>query len=330
MDLSPNPEIRTLLPNFALDLHTRSPVRYYPTRDNPFTEAGVDERLNLIEKLCHTYLEDYARRLDRVAFSLTAGQDSRFMLALAMDHGIDVSAFTYGVPESVTSTRKASWAASMKLDFDVVRTLLPHTNLANHHFVDISAFASPPVPDTLTQEELTLIRRNTWASHAFFLVGIYRKLFSDGRWAHWRGSGTEIARRARAPENDTLAGLINNYRGGAGDDATSAALRLGYDQHLFGYNRWDLAYWEIRMGKWHAEIMNEHDAAFSTSFSPLGARRILDLFMSFTPHQRREAYAIRELINRKAPVLNFIGVNDRRNLYEQQRDTLFGGTARPD
>src|SRR5699024_6605688 len=84
-------------------------------------------------------------------------------------------------------------------------------------------------------------------------------------------------------------------------------------------NRRDLFYWEIRMGKWHSEILNENDAAFETVL-PHNSRRILKLLLSYSPEQRKSSFAVKELINSNAPILNFFGVNDKRNLYEIVRD----------
>src|SRR5699024_7177210 len=61
------------------------------------------------------------------------------------------------------------------------------------------------------------------------------------------------------------------------------------------------------------------DAAFETVL-PHNSRRILKLLLSYSPEQRKSSFAVKELINSNAPILNFFGVNDKRNLYEIVRD----------
>lgn len=73
------------------------------------------------------------------------------------------------------------------------------------------------------------------------------------------------------------------------------------------------------MGKWHAEILNEQDAAFET-FLPISVREIYELLLAFPENERKDAASVWELINRSNPILNFWGANEDRNIYEQWRD----------
>src|SRR5699024_12596062 len=89
-----------------------------------------------------------------------------------------------------------------------------------------------------------------------------------------------------------------------------------YCSDLYDYNLLDLAFWETRMGRWHAEIVNETDIAFQ-SFIPYNMRALIDISLSFPYEIRKSIQFFRNLINRNYPVLNFFCYNNFNILYEQ-------------
>ncbi|MEL0525966.1 hypothetical protein, partial [Neisseria gonorrhoeae] len=95
--------------------------------------------------------------------------------------------------------------------------------------------------------------------------------------------------------------------------------RWEYLDNLHGVHLRDLYYWEIRMGRWASEIHNETDLAFETCVM-INSRSLLEITLSFPVEDRRTGYFFAELINDAAPLLNFFGKNDLRNLYEITRD----------
>lgn len=96
---------------------------------------------------------------------------------------------------------------------------------------------------------------------------------------------------------------------------------FGYDKNLFDYHVLDLYYWENRMGRWHSEILNENDVCFETMM-PFNMRAMIDISLSYSRLQRRSGYIFEELINRNFPILNFYGKNEKKNLYEQQKERM--------
>src|SRR5699024_9735723 len=92
-----------------------------------------------------------------------------------------------------------------------------------------------------------------------------------------------------------------------------------YDNNTYDYHLLDLMYWEIHMGRWHAEIINTHDFIIET-VSPFNHRALIDITLSFDYEKRKNRYFQYELINRNYPVLNFFGLNELKNLYEQTKN----------
>src|SRR5699024_4655469 len=93
---------------------------------------------------------------------------------------------------------------------------------------------------------------------------------------------------------------------------------LKYDNNRFDYHIMDLYYWENRIGRWASEILNETDVCFET-YSGYNLRAIIDIALSFKFEERHSHLFLKELINRNHPILNFYGINDTENLYEQNK-----------
>lgn len=96
----------------------------------------------------------------------------------------------------------------------------------------------------------------------------------------------------------------------------STLKRFGYPNALHDFVASDMFYWEIRMGRWLAEIYNETDPAFD-SISPMNMRAIVELGLAGSEDERRSGIMFTELIDRNWPELNFPGINNRNNLYKQ-------------
>src|SRR5699024_1296790 len=97
--------------------------------------------------------------------------------------------------------------------------------------------------------------------------------------------------------------------------------RLNFGENMFDYHILDLYFWENRIGAWHTEVLNETDSAFDTLL-PFNHRAIIEIASSFPLEIRRSEQVFKELINRNHPILNFYGINEKSNLYEQYRDQL--------
>ena len=304
--------VRHLLPNYWLDPDAAEVTRYFPLEPNRYMDWSVDERLSRVEELWHRELEIYAKTHPRTAVSVTGGLDSRLMLAMARNHLPDYEAFTYTV-----DSKRSPWTRSLHQDGEIVRDLLPFLNVKNHTFMDVEE--EPTLPKPLERS----LRANAWTKHGHRLIPHYRAAFPESDWIHLRGTGVEVVRRywPMAAGMTEFEDVIHRLTRSGSPDLRPRGRELGYDRDLCGYGCMDLAYWEVRMGKWHAELLNESDAAFET-FVPIATREIFELLLAFNDRDRLSGLAVRELINRNHPVLNFVGANDLRNLYEQRRDEV--------
>lgn len=306
--------VRQLLPNFYLTVG-KQVARYYPRAENPWLNRSTVDKLDRIHELWSRLLQQYTARRPNITLSLSGGLDSRLMLAMSRNVVTDLHSFTYG------STDFKKHGRTTNTDMGIVSQLIEVTGLQKHSFIERTK-----IPN-IDPELLRLLRLNTNARHGFDLVSAYRKLYPGDGWLHIRGNGVEIAAGRQAsfrPKGSTsfqrfCSSLVPKKFQHTLPDLTARAAELGYEQVESGYSRWDLAYWELRLGRWHSQIMNEHFAAFDT-VTPVTVREVIDILFSFPDADRNQGTPIYELINASFPVLNFFGVNKSTNLYEATRE----------
>lgn len=312
MDLTLSPQIRQLLPNFRLDCDIQTPTRFFPVSENEFTHWTHEEKLVEITRLWKRSINDLLTLNKSVVFSITGGLDSRLSVAMAHDHWKELNLYTYGSKQP----KNTHYSKVMNRDFKIPQSLIEIIQPKDYKFLHLAE--NKRLPTQLSD----LIQTNSITRHGPGLVQRYRTEFSGDDWIHVRSTGVEVMRNYFGAD-ESLRSIIRMCELDGATNFSDRIKTLGYDSPQHGYNRKDLIYWELRMGKWHSEVLNENDAAFETIL-PHNSRRLIKLFLAYSVPDRRSAFAIKELINRNAPLLNFYGVNDTRNLYEIVRDANDG------
>lgn len=326
-DLTPWDGLLALVPNHRLDLNSWRTQRFFPRRPNAYAQWPVEQRLGFLEALWHREMDALTAAFDDVAVSVTGGSDSRVVLALSRPHLESLRGFTY----TAGGRGNTKWTRSLALDERIARRLREYLPMQHEFFAH--GDRSAPVGAELTE----LLRRNSLGHHGRWLIPHYNRYLPGDDVIHLRGNAFEIARAYYGPthDNNTVDDIRRIFAKKAGrpqDGAAKPALtgpqrrhfdglvdRLGYHGDLYGYHRLDLFYWEHRCGRWLSEILNENDVSFDTVM-PVNVRAVLEILLSFDLEDRKSGTAFAELINRNFPVLNFVGKNDDRNLYEQVRD----------
>lgn len=308
MDLSMSSDIRQLLPNFRLNCEQALPQRYFPRRNNEFSNWSHEEKQAEISRLWKKSLDYLLSNNQNVVFSITGGLDSRLSIAMAHAHWPEIVLYTYGSKKA----KDTNYSRMMNKDYLISRELVDYIQPKEYKFIHLAD------NKRLHPALSSLIKANSITRHGPGLVQRYRDEFPGDNWVHVRSTGIEVT-RSYFGTNDSVASITRTCELDGATDFHSRIRELGYDAPQFNYNKKDLIYWELRMGKWHSEVLNENDAAFETIL-PHNSRRLIKLFLSYPLPQRRSAFALKELINDNAPILNFFGVNDTRNLYEIVRD----------
>lgn len=326
-------EILALLPNHRLDLRRTTQERFFLNQANRASSEDFETKISAVMGSWESQLAHALRQTDEVGFSMTGGQDSRLLLALASKFTNSLTSFTYTYAGADSGAPPQSkWDESMKLDFDIVNRLQPFL---------------PPRHTFITKPEngqgawraahIATLRRNSEGVHGQWLLSDYMRLFSSRRSLHYRGNLVGLGRLISAqPQSlsDPYGRLRTHVKNRASKKSDPASIALDihdspevreqYETVHPDYELTDVWYWENRLARWYAQLLNETDVAFET-FTPFNTRRIIDAFLSMHPVDRKEGVMQWELIYRGNPYLTFFAANALDDLY---RDHVSSGRAR--
>lgn len=318
-------KIRALLPNHRLEIEERMEVRFFPLRENPFTCWGAEKRSLEISRIWRAQMEAVLNLGRPNIMSVTAGTDSRLLMSFVKGHEEKFKAFTYGPSDNTPVKSKFTEILARDIDFSV--SLAEVANL-NHRVMRFDS-------DKVKLMDKGTLERNSIHKHGRWILPLYLENFTDPQTLFYRGNLVETARGHNyvAPGADwrpTVETLLMDRSRRLLSEADLTRCRkatrlemqrLEPDQIHPDYRPEDMAYWEVRMGRFISEVSNETDIAFEV-WMPVNHRRILDLFMAYPLHDRYDEAALFEVIDRENPILNSFDLNDQPSMV--RRAELFG------
>jgi hypothetical protein len=263
-DSSPYNEIRLLLPNHYLDLQTGQPQRYWPNKNlekMPLREA-VAESSRIIRGLMQS-----ARHRFKLAIAMTAGWDSRVLLAASKDMRGDIYYFT-----------SVYWNTNIRSDdVTIPFRLLQKLGLKNNTI---------EYPERLNNKFKTIYNRNVIVAHdvyGFITQGLYENYPQDRVCV--KGDVAEISKcHYRNPESRKKE-ITPRRLSKLTEMGTNPFAMKYFEQWLAGTNNsyninlLDLFCWEQTMGSWVAMIQSECDIV-QESFSPFNCRSLITTMLS--------------------------------------------------
>ena len=310
-------QIRALLPNHRLEVEHRCEVRFFPLRANPFTQWSAEQRSREISKVWHAQLEAVLELKRPNVMSVTAGTDSRLLMSFVRGREEHFMSFTYGPhPDNSDYSR---FTRSLRKDLERAQKLVAELNL-NHRFLHFDQSKASLL-------DKGILNRNTVHAHGRWILPLYLENFTDPQTLFYRGNLVETARGHTYvapgadwhPAVETLLlarspGLLPEDRLERAREATREEMRRYESPDIHpDYLPGDLAYWEVRMGRFLSEVSNETDVAFDV-WMPINQRRLLDLFMAYPLHDRYDEAALFEVIDREYPLLNSFDINDKPSM----------------
>jgi len=320
-DHSPFEGIKGLMPNFKLNFLVRSVERYFPRSENNYTQLSEEKRFEIAEFLWKSQIQHLIKQNKKFILSLTGGNDSRVSLAMMKGFLDDTKLFTYASSEDTAGVTNI-YDKTYDIDRNIVGQMLDDLNL-NHEFIYYKD-DKISIPSDLENA----MERNATARHGRFLIGHYLKSLSEENTLHIRANLLELGRAylISPTTNQSKEAILASYlkyvqKKNKGKDLTEIEEHISkqndkfHSDDFYDYHIMDISFWETRMGRWHAEILNETDIAYE-SFIPYNMRAIMEISLSFDYPARKSNYFFKGLINRNYPVLNFYGFNQERNLYE--------------
>ncbi|MFZ2650029.1 MAG: hypothetical protein WA210_07970 [Burkholderiaceae bacterium] len=299
-DTSQYRDIRALLPNHRLDLHNSEVARYWPTGrlQSISLDRGVAEAIGLLRGLVES-----ARNRYPLSIAMTAGWDSRLMLALGKDAKEDLYCYTMTYPDLSEASRDVWVPAKLLGNIDLVHHLIKYPTIINQAFKNI-------------------FKKNSSALHRAYCAdaqALYENYPADRMCV--TGDVAEIAkcyyRLRRNPENRVSANdLARVSKVGNHHFAVSAfdswLSRLTGDEQI---DLLDLFCWEQTAGRWHAQIRAEYDIS-QESFAPLNCRSLLETMLAVDKkHRQAPDYTLfRQIISALWSELLLVPINPREKI----------------
>jgi hypothetical protein len=320
-----DPTISRLLPNHYLDLTTWQAVRHHPKTFDPMHDADVPHAVSRLVSVLQRQIGAVLHATTRLYMPLTAGLDSRTLLACSRfgHEGIEYVTFDY------TPWRQRR---SEQLDLDVARRLARRVGL-RHTVVPISA----NVPAVIASGYLHRTGFSGGNGKAWdFEDACQRHLDLSGGWLtgfagevgrafYWhagdreteRWSPAELLTRLHLPASPRLQEAMRRWLAGLPDDLPLSSL-LG------------LAYLEHRIGCWAAPHLYGA-APFAVNLTPFCHREAFDLMLRLPPEYRKRKALARDICTATWPELLSLPFNaypGLRGLREGMRAWLRRSAAR--
>ncbi len=273
-DGSPYAEICHLLPNHWLDLGTRQVHRYWP--DGNLAERPLDEIIDKAAATLRGLLASAANRFE-LAQSITAGWDSRLLLAASKDIAHRISYMT---------VRQMDMRES-HADISVPARLLRRLGL-DHHVVRSSLHTDP--------DFIQMFKANVTLAHDHYApdanailkyYGLRKAVISAGVSEIVRDPtiGTERSVRSRITSEEMSVELYNTgYNPYAIREIEKWFSGIG---NICNVDLDTIFYWEQRVGNWLAGNQLEFDSAWQEIVIPYNCRSLLIDMLSVRERDRR-------------------------------------------
>lgn len=262
-------EIRALLPNHLLNLPQREASRYWPRARPP--RVDPDRALDLSLGMLGGIMESAGRRFP-LAVSMTAGWDSRLVLALNRVRARDLYTFTICYPGASESSR------------DVAVPLRLSTRLGtSYHVVPYPADVDPRFKEVVRRSNASA---NT--SYSADIQALHECYPSDHVCV--TGDVAEIVKRyfqgrRMGAVEVTAEDLAELSRFGLQPFALKAFSRWLDDAVRQPMEVLDLFCWEQMAGRWQGKVRSEFDTV-QDSFAPLNCRALLEVMLGVDPKLR--------------------------------------------
>lgn len=299
--LSPYSEVKQLLANTQYNLNTRKVTRFFPyeyigmrTLDQDFVSE--------VSRILYKQNQQLFSRF-KVALSLTAGLDSRLSLSLLKNFKNKFKSFTYTIWGNKSHKVDASVAGDM-------------ANKYNFHHEQVKYRKSDGNADIarVIARNHGGIRRSISVHEAFkdFFPEEYvdlRSNVSEIFRCYWQKN--PIHRDAHLP----LEKILSLYKKSIKSICEEAWIEFlnvqDFSQERFyGYDPFDLFYWEHRMSNWMALSLLDADTSHET-FIHYNNRKLLITFLSIPFEDRLEDKIPRMLIEHNWPELLDIPINPK-------------------
>jgi hypothetical protein len=287
--------VRALLPNHQLSLEDGRAQRYWPTEALPSFASRDAHRecLRLLQGLMAS-----ARNRYPLSIAMTAGWDSRLMLALSKDAAAeDLYCYTLTYPNLSEASRDIVVPAKLLRQLGLRHHVLTYPDVIDEFFKKIFKKSSSSVISPYCADAQRL--HEDYPSDRLCVTGdvaeVVKAYYRPRRLNSERVTVRDIATVSKLGEHPFVLAAIDRW--------LVAAPRTGV-------NVMDLFCWEQTAGRWHAQIRAEYDIA-QESFAPLNCRSLLVTMLGVEEGARTapDFSFIREMIRASWPEVLNVPIN---------------------
>lgn len=252
----------------------------------------------------------------KVKLALTAGLDSRIILAVGLRSGVPFDTYTYG-SESNTA-RDRAFAKDLAAHAGVQHTVVPH------------------VP--LTEELQDRLEEAHYSPHHQGVVNALARFFGDHETVAVTGNLLEIGRSFYGLQRDKGAKAPATAQAMTALHHRTVSQSTKREINVFGRDRYmaiseqafagfiegtgfdivqdfvdpfDLFYWEHRMSTWHGAAVVERDF-YGVAFIPFNSRRIFEAMLGVPQVDRDESAVFYRMVEMVDPGLLDLPVNPKQ------------------
>jgi hypothetical protein len=271
--------VKRLLPNHYLHLDDFTSVRHWPTSDlsiDPHIDGGVRTIASSIQNTI-----DEVAKVHPISFTLTAGRDSRMILASARAHAQNATFVTFAEPKET-------------LDMQTAERLAKQLNL-QHEFIPIRHATEEELQTWLSLTGVSLAG-GIWKIHKTLeKLDRTRVLFPGtagevGRAFYWKSSDSahmkltvkDILTRCRLPHHSRLTAATDQW--------------LKDLQDFNAFTILDLSYIEQRLGCWAAPSHYGNTTSLF-EFSLFNSRPVFEAMMRLPYEYRKKQMLPQDLCN---------------------------------
>ncbi len=278
--LTPRHSVERLLPNHFLDLNNWQSTRHWPIDEITITqdvERSIYEIASIVKKNIAALVENYP-----LYMSLTAGRDSRMLLACAREHLQNIGFFTIRIPDK-----------GGRLDCEVASQMAKRYGL-NHRILEFEEATETELNEWLYRTGNCVAGRS-WRNvrtlkqldpQRAFLLGLGGEV---GRSFYWRASDTESTPIA---PNELLQMIHLPVTPDFQEQANQWLKNLGI---LNTFTVLDFLHIEQRLGCWAGPLQYGHITSAFRIY-PLCHRKIIELMLSLPPDYKRSQMLAHDLI----------------------------------
>ncbi len=249
-------EIAALLPNHLLNVRDRQSKRYWPR--SPGIPSPIDEALTRTESRLMGMMASAANRYPLV-LSMTAGWDSRLILALNRASARIVQAFTISYPGSGIKAMDVVVPARLLNQLGMTHRVIEYPPLDNAEFREVFRHNNATANDVYCRDSQAL--HEHLEDGRVCVTGDAAEIFKCYYQAHQTDeiSPKLLAKLSRLGMHPFVVNAFASWL------VTARGLPI---------DTLDLFCWEQMAGRWQAKVRAEYDIV-QESFSPLNQRALL-------------------------------------------------------